>query len=192
MSSIHGCSSIRQGVALREGSFSRLKIVRSENEIQETGGVYSPAFDEILKVVGPVNAILRLVLQLRDRLTHDVREQVDEAGARLHLRSVGREWESMLGHFQQRDAQRPHIRRDGVRLARDPFRSHVVRRADERVGIAFRAELAADPEVAELNLAVSTEQDVRWLDIYTCRSVITCHPILKICLPRWMIFRLWR
>ena len=71
----------------------------------------------------------------------------------------------MLGDLEQGDAQRPHVRGDGVRLARDALRRHVVRGADEGVGVAARAELAADAEVAQLDLPVAAQEDVGGLDV---------------------------
>src|SRR5262245_16357838 len=89
-------------------------------------GVYSPALDKVLEVVGPEYLVIRLVLELGDRLPHDICQEVDEAGAGLHLRAVCREGEAMLGDLQERDARRPDVGRDGVRLARDSLRRHVV------------------------------------------------------------------
>lgn len=71
----------------------------------------------------------------------------------------------MLGHFKKRDAKRPDIRGDGVGLARDAFGRHVIRGANECICIAFGAELAADAEVAESDLARAGKQNIGGLDI---------------------------
>lgn len=71
----------------------------------------------------------------------------------------------MLSDFKQRDAQRPDIGSDGVRLARDPFRSHVIRCANEGIGIALGPEFSADSKIAKLDLAVAAEKDVGWFDV---------------------------
>ena len=74
----------------------------------------------------------------------------------------------MLGDLEQGDAQRPHVRGDGVGLARDALGRHVVRGADEGVGVTACAELAADSEVAEFHLTVAAEEDVGGFDV--CRG----------------------
>lgn len=43
---------------------------------------------------------------------------------------------------------------------------HVVGSADEGVGIALGAELAADAEVAKFDLAVAAEEDVGGFDVW--------------------------
>ena len=126
---------------------------------------YVPALDEILEVVRPLDARLGLILQLRDRLPHDVGEQIDQARPGLHLGPVGGEGEAVLGDLQERDARAPHVGGDGVALARDTLRGHVVGRADEGVCVAFRSELAAHAEVAQLDLAVAAQEDVAGLDV---------------------------
>lgn len=50
-------------------------------------------------------------------------------------------------------------------MSGDPFGSHVVRGANERIGITLRAELTGHTEIAKLNLPISAEQDVAWLDV---------------------------
>ena len=121
--------------------------------------------DEILEAIPPLDIILRFIFQFRNRLPHDIRQQIDQAGARLHLRPVGGEGEAVLRDFQQGDAERPHVRRDGVGLALDALGGHVVGRADEGGGFALCAEFAGDAEVAELDLAVAAEEDVGRLDV---------------------------
>lgn len=159
MSCIHGCSSIRQGVARRGGSFSRLKDV-SEGKGNPVATDDIPAFDKVLEVLGPLDAVLGLVLQLGYRLADNIGEKIDQPGSRLHLRPIGREGEPMLRNLQQGHTQRPDVRSDGVRLTCDTFWRHVVGGADERIGIALGAELAADTKVAELDLAIATQKDV--------------------------------
>jgi hypothetical protein len=119
--------------------------------------VYVPAFHEILEALTPLDTMHRLILQLRDRLPHNVGQQINQPGPGLHLGAIGGEGKAVLGHLQQGDAQRPHVRGDGVGLALDPLRRHVVRGADEGVGIAFGAELAADAKVAQFDLPVAAE-----------------------------------
>nr|POE88384.1 hypothetical protein CFP56_11613 [Quercus suber] len=134
-----------------------------EGERGQKEGV--PALDVVFEVVRPGELDLRFVLELGDGLAHDVGEEVDEAGARVHLGAVGGEGEAVLRDFQQRHAERPDVRGDGVGLPGDAFGGHVVGGADEGVGVAFGAELAADAEVAELDLALAREQDVAGLDV---------------------------
>jgi hypothetical protein len=110
--------------------------------------------------------MIRLILQLRDRLPHNIRQQINQPGSRLHLGAVSGERKPVLCNLQQRDTQRPHIGGDGVGLALDPLGRHVVGSADEGVGIAFGAELAADAKVAEFDLAVAAEEDVGGFDVY--------------------------
>ncbi len=124
-----------------------------------------PALDEILKVLTPPNPLLHLILQLRNRLSDDIRQEIDQSGSRLHLRAIGWKRETMLGDLEQGDAERPDVRGDGVRLTGDALGSHVVRRADEGVCVALCAEFAADSEIAEFDLAVAAEEDVGWFDV---------------------------
>lgn len=77
MSSIQGCSSIRQGVARRGGSFSRLgrwldDIRYGRKRHREN----IPAFNKVLEVVGPFNAVFGFVLQLGNRLADDISQEV--------------------------------------------------------------------------------------------------------------------
>jgi hypothetical protein len=60
ISTIHGCSSIRHGVARRDVSFSRLQqyqLSYNEHDNQDL-----PALNEVLKVIAPLNALRWLVL----------------------------------------------------------------------------------------------------------------------------------
>lgn len=66
----------------------------------------------------------------------------------------------MLGDFKQSHAQGPDVGSYGVGLTSNTLWCHVIRGADERIGITLGAELAADTEVAELDLAIAAEQDV--------------------------------
>ena len=166
MSIIHGCSSIRQGVALRGGSFSRLRqSLATEFILQKRCMQNIPAVDEIFKIVRPANPICRLILKLRDRLTDNVRKEVDQAGARLHFGTIGWEGEAMLGHFEEGNTKRPDVRGDGIRLPGDSFGSHIVRGSDEGIGIALGAEFATDAKVAELHLAIAAQENVGRFDI---------------------------
>lgn len=126
-----------------------------------------PTLDEILEVFAPFDAVLRFILQLGDRLTDDIGEEIDQARAGLHFGTVRGERKPVLGHFEKGNAQGPHVRGDGVGLAGDSFRSHVVRGADERVGVALGAKLPADAKVTELHLAVSAKEDVGGFDVYS-------------------------
>lgn len=74
MSSIQGCSSIRHGVALRGGSFSRLGWLVSRLLVRGEGD--EPAFDKVLEVLGPANVVFGLILQPGDRLADNVCEKV--------------------------------------------------------------------------------------------------------------------
>lgn len=124
-----------------------------------------PTLNKILKRITPPNPMLQLILQLRNRLPDNIRQEIDQAGPRLHLRPVGREREPVLGHLQQRDAQGPDIRRDGVGLALDALGRHVVRRPDEGIGVALGAEFPAHAEIAQFDLSVAAQEDVRGLDV---------------------------
>lgn len=99
ISTIHGCSSMRQGVARRGHSFSRL------SEVSETVTTkrqdYLPALDKVLKVFGPLDASLRLILQRWDRLPDDIGQKINETGAGIHLCAVCGEREAMLCNFEK-------------------------------------------------------------------------------------------
>ena len=113
MSTIQGCSSIRQGVALRGGSFSRLKPVRLQ-VFNQGDAQYIPALNKVFETIRPADTVLRLILQLGDRLADDIGQEVDQTGARLHLGTVGREGEAMLCDFEQSYTERPNVRCDRV------------------------------------------------------------------------------
>jgi hypothetical protein len=116
---------------------------------------HSPALNKVLEIFGPRDAISGFIFQLRNWLANNIRKEVDETGAGLHLCSIGREGKAVLSDFEERDAEGPDVRGNGIGLARDAFRGHVVRGADEGVGVAFGAELAADAKVTQFNLTVA-------------------------------------
>lgn len=60
--------------------------------------------DEVLEHVSPLDPILGFVLELGNRLCHDISQQVDQSGAGLHLRAVGREGKAMLRDLEERHA----------------------------------------------------------------------------------------
>lgn len=124
-----------------------------------------PAFNKVLETITPLDPRLRLILQLRNRLPHNIRQQINQSSPRLHLRPIGREGKAVLRDLQQRNTSRPNIRSNRVTLTRDPLRRHVVRRPDESVRVTFRAELSADAKITQLDLAVAAEQDVTRLDV---------------------------
>lgn len=124
-----------------------------------------PAFNKVFKVVAPKNPVVRLILEFRDWLANNISQEVNQYRFGLHFCAVSRERETMLGNLEQRHTQRPDVRRDGIRLARDPLGRHIVRRADKRVGIALGPKFAADPEIAQFDLSVAAEQDIRWFDV---------------------------
>ena len=66
----------------------------------------------------------------------------------------------MLSDLEEGHAKRPDIRGDGVALACDTLRRHVVASADEGIGITACAELTTDAKVAEFHGAVAAEEDV--------------------------------
>ena len=111
ISIIQGCSSIRQGVARREASFSRLvelvrnmflhsKITGRREKTQEN----IPAFNKVLECFTPFDQMLRFVFQLWNRLPYDIREKIEQAGFRLYLGTIRREWKAMLSNFKEGDA----------------------------------------------------------------------------------------
>ena len=127
ISIIHGWSSILHGLARRAVSFSRLHpsiLAKPTNEGNRAKAPQdSPTSHKVLKVVTPLDAELRLVLQLRDGLSHNVGEQVNQpcpGMASTILRLAERK--AVLGDFDQRNAQRPHVRRDCIRETLDSFR----------------------------------------------------------------------
>jgi hypothetical protein len=123
ISIIQGCSSIRQGEARREGSFSRLFPISG---VISMGKGHIPAFNEILEVVTPLNPRFGFIFQFRDLLPNDIGKEIDKSCTGLHLRAVGREGEPMLCHFEKCDAGTPNIGCDRVGLAGDSFWCHVV------------------------------------------------------------------
>jgi len=149
----------RRKTSSREGGRRRKK------KKKEKICIYVPAFNKILKALTPLNTMIRLILQLRNRLPHNVRQQINQPGPGLHLRAIRGKGKAVLCHLQQSDTQRPHVGGDGVGLALDALGRHVVGCADEGVGIAFGAEFAADAKVAEFDLAVAAEEDVGRLDV---------------------------
>lgn len=96
----------------------------------------------------------------------------------------------MLGDFKQRHSKGPDVRRDGVRLASDSFWGHIVRCANEGVGVALCSEFTTDTEVAKLDLAVAAQENVGRFDV--CRPLVIISNIDQhhAFIPRWMIFRL--
>jgi len=134
ISTIHGCSSIRHGVARLFPSFSRLAIITKAVSLRlpfwkkctKRGGSI-PVINKKLEVVAPPNSLLWLVLQLWDWLAYDIRQQVNQACTRLYLAcTISRKWESMLRNFEKCHTQGPDIRRDGVGLTSDSFGRHIV------------------------------------------------------------------
>lgn len=70
ISTIHGCSSMRQGVARRGHSFSRLCHVSTM--VSRVMKVFLPALDEVLEVLRPLDASLWFVLECGDGLSNNV------------------------------------------------------------------------------------------------------------------------
>ena len=178
ISTIHGCSSIRHGVARLAGSFSRLDgggLCVSKKPwrpiTRHQTGYNSRALNEVFESLTPFNPMLLFIFQLRNRLPHNISQQINQPCPRLHLRPIGRERKPVLRDFEQGDAQGPDVGGDGVGLAGDALGGHVVGGADEGVGVAFGAEFAADAEVAELDLTVAAEEDVGGFDVCCSSSV---------------------
>lgn len=73
----------------------------------------------------------------------------------MHFRAVGGEGEAVLGDFEECDTKGPYVRGYGITLSGYALGGHVVGSADEGVGIALGAELAADAEVAKFDLAAA-------------------------------------
>jgi len=71
----------------------------------------------------------------------------------------------MLCDFEKCHAQAPYVASDGVALSSDSLRGHVVRCANEGVGITFCTELTGDAKIAKLYLPILAKKDVAWLDI---------------------------
>ena len=174
---------MRQGVARRAGSFSRLFPHINQQTYQHqkspslqlhskgrTKGLHSPTLNKILKILAPPNLRLaiprRLILQLRQRLSHNVLDDIDQARSWLHFGAVGGEGETVLGYFEESNAEGPDVGGDGVGLAGDSLRSHVVGGADEGVSVAAGAEFAGDAEVAQFDGAGAGEEDVGGFDVW--------------------------
>ena len=69
----------------------------------------------------------------------------------------------MLRDFEESDTKGPDVGRYGVRLAGDALGSHIVGCANKGIGVAFGSEFATDAEIAEFDLAIAAEENVRWL-----------------------------
>ena len=154
-------------------------------------------FDEVFEVLAPFDAVFWLILQFRDGLADDVGQEIDEACPWLHLRAVCGEGEAVLGYFEESHTKAPDIRGDGVGLALYPLGGHVVRGADERVGVAgndylaprglvegknlnlpLRPKFSADTKITELNLPIFAEEYVRWLNVAVLYEVSRRKPWL--------------
>ncbi len=136
---------------------------RGKREERRGDGI--PALNKVLEVGTPQDVRLRLVLELRDGLPDDVRQQVDQTGLGLHLSPVRGEREPVLSNLEQGHAGRPDIRGDGVRLARDALGRHVVAGSDEGIRLAFGTEVAGNAKVAQLDGAIAAEENVAWFDV---------------------------
>ena len=158
--------SFRKGSAVLAFTFEREEKMGWEREREE----HVPAFDKVLEIGAPFDlrlvATRWLIFQLRQRLPHDILDNIDQARPRLHVGAVGGEGEAVLRDLEKGDAQRPDVGGDGIGLPGDALGRHVVGRADKGVGVAAGAELAADAEVAELDLAIAAEKDVGGLDVW--------------------------
>lgn len=71
----------------------------------------------------------------------------------------------MLRYFKQRNSCGPYIRCNGIRLASNSFWRHVVAGADECVGLTLGSEISRDTKIAQLDRAVTAEQDVGRLNV---------------------------
>ena len=160
-----------------------------------------PTFNEILETFAPLYAfsILALagllILQLRYRLPHYVREQIDQSRSGLHLGAVCGERKAVLRHFQEGDAQGPDVRGYGIGLTGYSFGGHVVGGTDEGVGITFSPELARHAKVTQTDEATASEEDVRRFDVYvqgqsSVNTGLSCrYEIARFCIPLCMILR---
>jgi hypothetical protein len=74
ISTIHGCSSMRHGVALRGGSFSRLKMGVSQAVRKTTIRKTLPALNEVFEIIAPFDVVFGLVFQHRYWLSDDICE----------------------------------------------------------------------------------------------------------------------
>lgn len=111
ISIIQGWSSIRQGVARREASFSKLvsSVRRYFFHVYNRGPLNIPAFNKIFKTVAPLDVIIRFIFQLWYRLPNNICEQIKHVRFWLHLRAICRKWETVLCDFKEGDTQRPHV-----------------------------------------------------------------------------------
>ena len=126
---------------------------------------YVPALNEIFEVFAPLDPILLLILQLRNRLSHYISKQINQSRLRLHFRAIGGEREAVLSHFQKCDTEGPDVGGDGVRFTSDALRGHIVRGADEGIGIPFGAKFTANAEVAQADLTGAGQEDVGRFDV---------------------------
>lgn len=157
----------RGGGGLDKGKKGNRKVGEERGRRGERKGKGNiPTLDEIFEAFAPFDAVLGFVLEFGDWLPDDVREEIDQAGAGLYLGAVGGEGKPVLGDFEEGDAQRPDVGSDGVGLAGDAFRRHVVGGADKGVGVAAGAERPADAKIAQFHLTVAAKEDVGGLDIY--------------------------
>ena len=168
---------MRQGVARRSACFSRLQEnkvsklylqswpAKKKKKGKRNTSEHVPTLNEVLEVLTPLDLLVRLVLQLGNRLTDNVRQQIDQTSTWLHFRAVRREGEAVLRDLKQCNTERPDVGCDGIRLPCDTFGRHVVRCADESVGIALGAELATHTKVAEFDIAATCEKDIAGLDV---------------------------
>lgn len=159
------------GSGAARGFFFEATTVSQLSSSQSIAPLNVRAFNEILETFAPFDPVFRFILQFRDGLSDDIREQLDQTGSRLHLRTIRGEGESMLGHLKQCHPQRPYVGRDSVGLPGDPFGSHIIGSANECVGVAFGAEFTAHAKIAELHLAITAQENIGWLDV--CRDMST-------------------
>ena len=105
ISTIHGCSSIRHGVARLDASFSRLDdcqlLLHYMSQHNGRRIRCLPAFDEVLETFTPLDSRLGLVLEFRDGLPDNVGQEVNQPSLWVHLCPIRREGEAMLGHFKE-------------------------------------------------------------------------------------------
>lgn len=145
-----------------------------------------PACNKVFKVVAPLDPKLWLIFELRNRLPHNVREQVNQPRPCMPP-SILRlpERKPVLCNLEQRHAQRPDIRRDGIRVALDAFRlfstsaiksrqrkhchtyCHIVRRPNERIRISLGSDkLPRHAKIAQLHLPAPSDEDIRRFNIW--------------------------
>jgi len=124
-----------------------------------------PTLNKEFEILAPEDICIGLVFQLGDGLADDVGKEVDKASPGLHLGAIGGEGKSVLSNLEKCDTRRPDVGCDGVRLASNTLRCHVVAGADERVGLALCTEITRHTKVAELDVSIPAEQDVAGLDV---------------------------